>query len=316
MDPASDTAADPDFAAQVVADLYRYRPRGMVMMASLATFAGVLGAHRFYVGKPFTGLAMMLSGGGALFWWIRDLFHLRPMMEAYNQEEARREQDQLPPQGLGFLPPKDQLKLTEPPAWVHRRSSRGRTIGTAILLALIGLSLGTVSGATGIYEPAIILALFIVISLTAARWHSLARVPILASLTRWVHRLRLYYHTVDPGNIWLLAIRPLLGILLAFWQPKVRAEVRLYLQFGVALSLVFAIQDAIEFVGRSGFWVGFGLLAAEFAQTLVYTFAFVAPAGALLTTQLLVAKKDYVVWGLSAINLGMIYLGMWIVGAA
>jgi hypothetical protein len=48
---------------------------------------------------------------------------------------------------------------------------------------------------------------------------------------------------------------------------------------------------------------------------LVYTYVFVAPTGALLTTQLLLSRRDRVVWALSAVTVGGIFLGLLSVGA-
>lgn len=306
---------DPDFSREVVDDLYRHRPRQLWIAGLLAVSLGLLGAHRVYCGKSLTAVLMLLTVGGGLIWWVWDLFHLGRMVRNFNAEERRRQAEGLPPQGMGFLPPRDQLKLDTPPAWAPRRSGRGRIIGSAALLAVIGISLGTISGTTQAYEPVLVLTLFIAISLVAARWKAMAHLPVLNALVRWVHRLRLYYHTVDPGSLWSLATRPILGLFFAPWRPKARAEVRLHLQLGVALSLLFAVMDAVEMSRSGGFWSGLGLLFGEFLQTLVYTYLFVAPAGALLTTQLLLARRDLVVWVLSAITLAAIYLGFSIVGS-
>ena len=39
----------------------------------LLSVFGVFGLDRFYVGRPFLGLAKMLTSGGCLIWWIADL---------------------------------------------------------------------------------------------------------------------------------------------------------------------------------------------------------------------------------------------------
>ncbi len=309
-DPRNHTAVDPDFSPQIVADLYRYRPRRLWLTIFLAVFAGLFGAHRFYCGKPLTGAIMLLTLGGGFIWWIRDLFYLRRMVLDCDAEALQRQQAGLPPRGMGFLPPQDQLRLDAPPAWAKRRAGRGRVIGSVVLLSLIGLSLGLVSGSLQMYEPTIVLVLFIAVSLTAARWPGMARLPILNALTRWVHRLRLYYHTVDPGHGLRLAMRPLIGVFLAPWRPKARAEVSLYLQNGAIDAMLNSAMDTAELIASGGFWAGVGILLAEFAQMFFFIYLFVAPAGALLTTQLLLSRRDSVVWGLSALTLATLYLGM------
>ena len=307
--------ADPDFSAEIVAELYRYRHKRFSVAVTLAVLGGIFGVHRFYLGKTLTGILMLLTGGGGLFWWFSDLFRIRKMVEAFNKEEGTRADTQQPPQGMGFLPPKGELNLIGPPAWAAKRRGRIQVVGSAVVLSLIGLSMGAISGATGIYEPVLTILVFVAVTLTAARWKGISRIPVLSGLSRWNHRLRLYYHTVDPGSIWLLALRPLTGVLFAPWKPRARAEVRLYLQLGVVFSLPFALLDMLEVSESESLGAGFGLMVAEFIQTLVYTYAFVAPTGALLTTQLLLSRRDRVVWTLSAVTVVCIYLGLLAVGA-
>lgn len=296
-------------------DLYRYRPKRLWLFRVLAIFGGILGAHRFYIGKVFTGLMMLLSAGGGLAWWIFDLTRTRKMVELFNEEEKARQDDGRPPQGLGFLPQKSELDIDNPPAWADKRASRARIHGGGFLLAVIGMSMGAISGSTGHYEATAILLVFIVVTLTAARWKRVARVPVLGSLSRWNHRLRLYYHTMDPGSVWVLALRPLVGIFFAAMRPRDRAEVRLYLQVGVVFSLGFAVLDLIEVSEYESTWAGIGIAVGEFFQTLAYTYAFVAPVGAILVTQLLLSRRDLVVWILSGVNVSAIYLGLFVVGA-
>lgn len=50
-------------------------------------FLGILGAHRFYLGKIGTGILFMLTGGIFLVGWIVDAFTLGSQVRAAN---ARR----------------------------------------------------------------------------------------------------------------------------------------------------------------------------------------------------------------------------------
>ncbi|MEE4278112.1 MAG: TM2 domain-containing protein [Halieaceae bacterium] len=303
-------AIDPDFAPEVVADLYRFRPRRLLPTAALALPLGIVGAHRFYLGRFWSGLFMLLTAGGGLLWWLWDLSRLRRLIDASNTEGREREAEGLPPWGMGFLPPQQELCLDAPPAWAAARSGRQRVFYSALLLFAIGLVLGGLCRSTQSYEPAFVLTLFIVVSLIASRVKGVAKIPVLNALVRWVHRLRLFYHSVDPGSIRALITRPIFGIFFAIWRPKIRAEVRLHLQMGGLVVLVLTALDALQLATSEGFWSGVGLLAAEFAQTLLCTYVFVAPASALLTSQLLLARRDHVVWALSAITLFALYLGL------
>ncbi|MFU8805914.1 MAG: TM2 domain-containing protein [Bradymonadaceae bacterium] len=47
-------------------------PKNRVFAFLMAFFFGVFGVHRFYVGKFWTGLALLFTGGGFGIWWIID----------------------------------------------------------------------------------------------------------------------------------------------------------------------------------------------------------------------------------------------------
>lgn len=305
---------DPDFSNVVLAELYRYPRKQVWIAALLCLLLGMLGAHRFYLGKTFTGILMFLSAGGGLVWWVWDMVRHRSHVADYNTEQARRESEGLAPIGLGFLPPMDTPR-PEHPTWFKRRSGRATLISGTALLIVTGIGLGAVSGAISFYEPVATTLVFIVISLISARLDVLEHVPVLRGLNRWVHRLRLYYYHVDPGSMWWLALRPIFGVFVAPLQPKARAEVRLYLQLGIAFSLLYFAFDILEFAADSSFWAGLGNAFGEFVQNLVYTYIFVAPIGAILTTQILIQRKDAVVWIMSLFTVSGITFGLWAVGA-
>lgn len=50
---------------------------------------GYLGVHRFYLGQPLLGLAMMLTCGGAGIWWLIDGFLIGDSIRRINDEQTR-----------------------------------------------------------------------------------------------------------------------------------------------------------------------------------------------------------------------------------
>lgn len=48
-------------------------PYKFVVALLLCVFLGVLGIHRFYVGKIGTGILMLLTGGGCGIWYLIDM---------------------------------------------------------------------------------------------------------------------------------------------------------------------------------------------------------------------------------------------------
>ena len=306
--------ADPDFSQQVLEELYRPRAKHLPVAVALAVVFGLFGFHRFYLGKTLTGALMLLTAGGGILWWLIDLVRIKKIVSQYNLKQQQRLEAGQPPQGLAFLPPKRAMLTNELPHWFARRCSKSRVYGSFFLLTLIGFVLGVISGSTGTYEPTVILMIFITVSLTAARFRLARKIPVIASLTRWVHKLRLYYYHVDPGNIWLLGLRPIYGVFIAPFRPKAWAEVRLYLELGIVFALLFFVSDMMEIAQHDSIWEGLSLMLAEFLQTLIFTYLFVAPVGALLTTQILLSRKDWVIWLLSIACITGVFIGLNLTG--
>lgn len=48
-------------------------PKNRILTFTLACLGGYLGLHRFYTGRFWTGLLMLLTSGGFAIWWIFDV---------------------------------------------------------------------------------------------------------------------------------------------------------------------------------------------------------------------------------------------------
>jgi TM2 domain-containing membrane protein YozV len=51
----------------------------------------LFGAHRFYLGRPLSGLLQVFTLGGLGIWWLIDLFSIPNMVKLYNYEKMQEE---------------------------------------------------------------------------------------------------------------------------------------------------------------------------------------------------------------------------------
>ena len=297
----------PDFSRRVLQDVYTYRRKHPAVVWALWLVTGLFGGHRLFVGKTVTGLIMLATGGLGGVWWLIDAFFIRKMVDEYNAAQADREEKNLPPIAMDFMPamPTDE-ELSGPPAWAEKRSGRARLVGDGLVLLIAGMALGAMTGARG--GPGALLAVLVLIAITVlgARWDP--NLPLLGDLDRWSHRLRLYYRFNDPGGPLSLMFRPLVGPLTAWVRKKARAEVRLYLQLGAVFTIGFTLLDIVQ--AASGGNLDGGALVGDLFFTFFSVYAFATPIGAVLTTHLLLERRDEVVWALSGWTVVAIAMGL------
>lgn len=319
--PPSHASIDPDFAEEVLAELYTYpRKRKWVAVLLWATL-GWFGAHRFYLDRTGTALLMMFTLGGAFFWWLVDGFMLAKMVAAFNTDQQFRERIGQAPRELDFMPPLSRNVLAQPPEWMERWSRTGggsrrtRLIGDVLVLILTGVVLGAVAKRAGVYEA--VLAILVLAALTAAGGGAgrLHHVPVLRDLIRWSHRLRLFYYYNKPGNpVWLL-FRPVTATILAPFRRRDRAEVKIYLQLGGVFTLLFLLIDLAEQLaeqGASALNPGrlIGLWVNEATVTFLVIYAFATPIGAVLTLYLLTRRTHTLPRLLSGVVIAAMMVGL------
>ncbi|MDZ7778976.1 MAG: TM2 domain-containing protein [Gemmatimonadota bacterium] len=303
---------DPDVSRAVLEDLYRYPRKHPLVTWLLWVTTGWLGGHRFYLERTGTGVLMLFTSGGLFVWWLIDGLRLNGMIEAFNEEQERRERLGLPPVALAFMPSLDRSVLAGPPAWAPGRGGRVRLAGDAFVLLIAGSALGAVSTSTGNFEGVVAILVLVVVTNMGARWEALARRPVFRALDRWSHRLRLFYHVNDPGGPLALLLRPVVGTMSAFFRKRARAEARLYLQLGAVFVLLFTLIDLAQAIAESGGTLvgSMRALAGEMGMTFVIIYAFASPIGATLTTHVLLHRSDRTVWVLSGITLLALALGL------
>ncbi len=292
---------DPDFARQVLQDLYAYRRKRKAVAWALWILFGWAGGHRFYLERPGTGLLMLLTGGGALIWWAVDGFLLNGMLRDHDAEQARRKREGLPPLELAFMPPLAVDVLREPPPWTVQWKERGsvrkgmRLAGDLLVLLIVGTVLGSLADARGGEEALFAAGAVIVVTILGGHVGWLDRFPLARGLILWSHRLRLFYYYNQPGSPIALLLRPI-AIVAAPFRRRQRAEARLYVEIGAVFTLIFLTLDILEDVGGPLFDIGLAAIAPprlltlwmqEAFMTFLLIYAFVTPIGAILTLRLL-----------------------------
>lgn len=322
-EPVIPRAPDPDFARTVLEDLYTYRRKRPWVAWVLWGTLGLAGAHRFYLERVWSGLAMMFTGGGGLFWWAADAAFVNRLVREHNDEQARRAREGLPPVELEFMPPLSPELLAEPPAWTVRWASRSRgwrllrLVGDMLVLLTAATLLGALAGENGALEAVVAVSAVILATLLGGHVGALGRVPGARALVRWTHRLRLFYYYNSPGTPPGLLLRTLLGAVYAPFRRRDRTEVRLYLELGAVFTIGFLFLNILEYViapVREGGMAALSLGAAvegwlaEAVVTFVLTSAFVAPIGAVLTLYLLTRRSHTVARVLGLGTLGWLLL--------
>lgn len=319
---SSDTRhVDADFAADVLADLYRYPHRKRWVAWLLWGTLGLFGAHRFYLDRPGSGLLMMFTGGGFFFGWVIDAFRLGGMIAEYNSDQDARRAEGRPPRALDFMPPLSRDVLAQPPVWIEEWRNAGaargslRLTGDVIVLLITALPLGAIASAVGVYEAVLAIGVLAVLTALGGSTGILDDVPIAQELIRWNHRLRLFYYYNRPGRPLALLFRPLTATISAPFRRRDRAEVRLYLQLGGVFTAGFLLIDLVEAVAANGFGALsptglFSLWVREAIATFLVIYAFATPIGAVLTVHLLMRRSHFVPRMLSALVLVSMLLGI------
>jgi hypothetical protein len=319
----SPRAVDPDFAEEVLSGLYEYRPKHRWLAWLLWGVLGIFGVHRLYLERPVSGLIMLFTGGGMMLWWLADMFLLPSMLRTYAAEQERRRDAGEPPIELAFMPSLDREVLARPPEWTRRWYARSparrawRLAGDVFVLLVSGLSLALLAkhyDASEAVGTVLVLVVLVAAGGTFGRWSEL---PVLRTLLRWSHRLRLFYYFNEPGSPPALLMRAVTATITAPFRSRHRAEVRLYMQLGLTFTIGFLVLDfggEVLAVLRGGAFPGVAelltLWATEAVMTFVIIFGFATPIGAVITLYLLVSPTHALPRRLSAFVVGTLLLGL------
>lgn len=316
-------ALDPDFSREVLEDLYAYRRKRRSMAWLLWLCLGVLGAHRFYLERPFSGAMQLFTGGGVIVWWLVDASQINRMVREHNSEQEAREREGRPPIEMEGMPPLREDDLRAAPAWVTRWSSQEplrkglRLAGDALVLLGTGMGLGTVIGIDGALEAVVAVVILAGMTSLGAGLASLDDVRGFRPLVRWAHRLRIFYYHNEPASPPYLLVRAVVGVFRAPFRAVDRTEVRLYVELGAVFAAFFLLLDIVPeavvplVTTPQSFELGVLLEAwlAEAIVTFVLVYVLAAPVGGVLTLHVLVHRTHTVPRILAVLTLLSIGLG-------
>ena len=314
--------ADPFMQRQLYNELHAYPSKRYRVAQLIWFFAGIVGGHRFYLGKVGTAVLMLLTMGGGLIWWIIDAFLLKDQVQEFNDEQAQREAKDEPPIGMEFVPKVPPDALASRPAWAEQRTGqRGRflkvlgLVGDACMVIFCGFMLGAFTeGAESNTVFLVVIALVLMINLAdqLIQWY---HIPVIRSVIRWDLKLRLFYQFNEPGRSYTLFFRPIVGIFYAPFSRKARAEVTLYLQIAGIVSAATMLAGFFTGEGASlftSFSVSSFLEGWSKNNVIGFftVFAFASPLGATLMKHTLLRRPNWVRWMLSALVFWALFQGL------
>ena len=86
-------------------------PKSRTATLLLGIFTGVVGGHRFFVGKVGTGILMACTIGGLGLWWLADLIVIGT--GEFTDDDGRRVVRWSPDEDLVFTRPGVEARMTE-----------------------------------------------------------------------------------------------------------------------------------------------------------------------------------------------------------
>ena len=315
---------DADFSRAVLESLYSYPEKKRWIAWGLWLVLGWAGAHRFYLNREFTGLAMLFTGGGLFLWWGLDGFFVDQFVTNYNTDQRLRRKEGRPPRELDAMPRLDEVQTDRAPEWVRQWQARGRfrkllrLSGDVLVLMVAGAGLGGMVGeVNGALEAGVAVLLLVALTAMGSGPEWIDRYPGLRGLPRWNHQLRLFYMHNPPGSPLKLIFRPVTAFVAAPFRSRARAEARLYVELGAIFTAFFLLVELVpgvivpailpsQEVQLGGFlagWVG------QVFMTFFLVYGFATPVGAILNRHLLIERTHLIPRALCALTAFMLISG-------
>jgi TM2 domain-containing membrane protein YozV len=238
-----------DMQSATVSDEVRRRHEPSYLTAYILwACLGYLGAHRFYLGKYFTGLLYAFSGGFFCFGWGLDFF-LTYFLVKEARSKIQRQMQEKPEQFIAeeeaTIAPWAESKgifsylafpvrlfffTVVPPLFV---------MFTVILkqyeLSLIMLVVLVATGIVGSVKK------------NLEHYEVMERLPLMGEVLASVRRLYDYYYHNKPSSFLYYLCYPLLGFPSLLFSSKARQEFFLYAKIILAIAMVLMLETAFSY---------------------------------------------------------------------
>lgn len=196
--------------------------KSLALAYFLWLFLGLFGAHRFYLGRWFTGLLFLISFGFYGLGWLLDGLLMPWLVSRVNRSLAARPAAELEP--VEVLPVAD---------WAARR--RGFRPLEAVLRLLFFATGPMVYSVTALlidqWELLVIMAATLVVCALLrdvegllSHYPTIARVPMLGDALRYLQNLSAFYREHEPAHFLYYLLYPVLAPFALFFSPVARQE--------------------------------------------------------------------------------------------
>jgi len=201
---------------------FRARPKSLAFAYFLWLFLGVFGAHRFYLGRWFTGFLYLISYGFFGLGWLLDGLLLPWLVSWTNRRRAA--------QPVAEMEPPEVLPV---PDWAARR--RGFRPLEAVL-RLLFFAIGPMIYSTfalllDLWELLVIMAATLIVCALLrhvedllSRYPAVENVPMVGDALKYLQNLSLFYREHEPAHFLYYLLYPVLAPFALFYSPVARQE--------------------------------------------------------------------------------------------
>ncbi|NUM36120.1 MAG: TM2 domain-containing protein [Candidatus Brocadiae bacterium] len=220
-------------------------PKSYVTAYFIWLFLGIIGGHRFYLGKWFTGLLYAVSFGFLGVGWLLDFFLIVPMVKSARKKAT-----------LQVLSEANVPEEAPLPAWAKESSFFGLLelpfqimffLFFPGILVIFAVLLHQIEFAIMIVVLLALVGLLGSFQKTLLQYPFLDKIPALGDAISIVTDLHKFYYNNKPRSFLYYLFYPVSGFIGILFSEKSRIEFKLYLKILGSLLLVLIIDTIFSY---------------------------------------------------------------------